>query len=163
MKQQRHHAIRELLSEGSRERERRVQAGSGLPLAGPIANQDELRRRLAARGIHVTQATLSRDIQELRLTKGPSGYAAANDAEEESSLPGIAQLLGSFGLEARPAGNLLVLITITGGAQPVAAGIDYEGWPEVTGTIAGDDTVLIICPDERQAKALKTRLEGYLG
>ena len=47
--------------------------------------------------------------------------------------------------------NLLVLVTTTGSAQPIAAGIDYEDWPEVVGTIAGDDTVLIICPDEKQA------------
>ncbi len=59
--------------------------------------------------------------------------------------------------------NLLVLITTTGGAQPVAAGIDYEDWPEVVGTIAGDDTVLVICPDDRQASTLKARIEGYIG
>ena len=76
---------------------------------------------------------------------------------------GIREVLRSFGLEARQAMNLLVLITATGSAQPVAAGIDYEDWPEVIGTIAGDDTVLVICPDNRQAKALKTRIEGYIG
>ena len=70
-------------------------------------------------------------------------------------------MLESFGLEVRQAANLLVLITTTGGAQPIAAGIDYEDWPEVVGTIAGDDTVLIICPDAEQARQLKTRIEGY--
>lgn len=78
-------------------------------------------------------------------------------------MPGIREVLRGFGLEARQATNLLVLITKTGSAQPVAAGIDYEDWPEVVGTIAGDDTVLVICPDDRQAKALKTRIEGYIG
>ena len=156
MKQQRHHAIRELVQDSVRDRSGRGEAVS-------IANQDELRRKLAARGIHVTQATLSRDIHELRLIKGPAGYASTVAAEEESELPSIAQLLESFGLEVRPAGNLLVLITITGGAQPVAAGVDYEDWPEVTGTIAGDDTVLIICPDSARARTLQTRIEGYLG
>jgi len=63
----------------------------------------------------------------------------------------------------RQALNLLVFITRTGGAQPIAAGIDYEDWPEVVGTIAGDDTVLIICADDKQAKLLKERMEGYLG
>jgi transcriptional regulator of arginine metabolism len=53
-------------------------------------------------------------------------------------------------------------VTTTGSAQPIG-GIDYEDWPEVVGTIAGDDTVLIICPDEKQANLLKTRIEGYLG
>jgi len=64
-------------------------------------------------------------------------------------------VLGSFGIEVRQAMNQLVLITTTSAAQPVAAGIDYEDWPEVVGTIAGDDTVLIVCPDERQARTLK--------
>ena len=145
MKQQRHATIREILSQT------------------PIASQDELRRKLALRGFNVTQATLSRDIHELHLYKGPSGYSVANGADDGDSLPGIREVLRSFGLEARQALNLLVLITTTGSAQPVAAGIDYEDWPEVVGTIAGDDTVLVICPDNRQAKTLKTRIESYIG
>jgi transcriptional regulator of arginine metabolism len=146
MKQQRHTVIRELLGKG------------------PISSQDELRKKLAGRGYHVTQATLSRDIHELRLSKGPDGYSLSNgNGDEDDSLPGIREVLGSFGLEVRQAINLLVLITTTGGAQPIAAGIDYEDWPEVVGTIAGDDTVLMICPDAEQAATLKTRIEGYLG
>ena len=125
MKQQRHITIREIL-EGS-----------------PVASQDDLRRRLAKRGFHVTQATLSRDTDD--------------------NTPGIRDVLRSFGLEARQALNLLVVITTTGGAQPVAAGIDYEDWPEVVGTIAGDDTVLIICPDDKQAKHLRGRMEALIG
>jgi transcriptional regulator of arginine metabolism len=78
-------------------------------------------------------------------------------------MPGTRDVLRSFGLEVRQALNLLVLITTTGGAQPVAAGIDYEDWAEVVGTIAGDDTVLVICPDEQQAGTLRTRIEGYIG
>ena len=146
MKQQRHTAIRELLSKV------------------PIASQDDLRKKLAARGFHVTQATLSRDIHELRLSKGPAGYLlpSSGDAADEDS-PGIQQVLEGFGLEVRQAANLLVLVTATGSAQPVAAGIDYEDWPEVVGTIAGDDTVLIICPDERQGRTVKARIEGYFG
>jgi len=146
MKQQRHTAIRELL------------------LDTAIANQDELRRRLALRGFHVTQATLSRDIHELKLSKGPRGYELPSSAgDEDEDGPGIREVLRGFGLEARQAANLLVLITTTGSAQPVAAGIDYEDWPEVVGTIAGDDTVLIICPDEKQSSTLKARIEGYIG
>jgi transcriptional regulator of arginine metabolism len=146
MKQQRHTAIRDVLNQAS------------------IPSQDELRRRLARRGFHVTQATLSRDIHELRLSKGPTGYALpGNPVDEDDSLPGIREVLGSFGLEVRQALNQLVLITTTGSAQPVAAGIDYEDWPEVVGTIAGDDTVLIICPDERQARTLKVRIEEFIG
>lgn len=146
MKQQRHNVIRELLVKTS------------------IANQDELQKKLAGRGFHVTQATLSRDIHELRLSKGPAGYSApGGDNGDEDSLPGIHEVLQSFGLEVRQASNLLILVTTTGSAQPIAAGIDYEDWPEVVGTIAGDDTVLIICPDQEQAKTLKTRIEGHIG
>ena len=146
MKQQRHTAIRDLLAKAA------------------ISNQDELRRRLAERGFHVTQATLSRDIHELRLSKGPAGYVMPSAADEEDEdLPGIREMLRSFGMEVRQALNLLVLVTTTGSAQPVAAGIDYEDWPEVVGTIAGDDTVLIICADERRSSTLKTRIEEYIG
>jgi len=147
MKQQRHAAIREVINQS------------------PVPSQDELRRKLARRGFHVTQATLSRDIHELRLLKGPAGYALPGNGmeEDEDALPGIREVLGSFGIEVRQAMNQLVLITTTSAAQPVAAGIDYEDWPEVVGTIAGDDTVFIICPDERQAHTLKVRIEGYIG
>jgi transcriptional regulator of arginine metabolism len=146
MKQQRHTVIRQLLVKTA------------------VTNQDDLRQKLAGRGFHVTQATLSRDIHELRLSKGPEGYALPGEADaDEDALPGIRDVLQSFGLEVRQAINLLVLVTTTGSAQPIAAGIDYEDWSEVIGTIAGDDTVLIICPDEKQAAILKTRIEGYLG
>jgi transcriptional regulator of arginine metabolism len=146
MKQQRHTAIRDLL------------------VKTPVTNQDDLRQKLAEHGFHVTQATLSRDIHELRLSKGPEGYSLPSEAEDdEDALPGIRDVLQSFGLEVRQAINLLVLVTTTGSAQPIAAGIDYEDWPEVVGTIAGDDTVLIICPDEKKATLLKARIEEYLG
>src|ERR1700737_4573155 len=103
MKQQRHLAIRELLGRS------------------PVTNQDELRLRLAEKGFHVTQATLSRDIHELRLSKGPAGYALPGIPPEEydDSLPGIREVLSSFGIEVRQAMNQLVLITTTSAAQPV--------------------------------------------
>ena len=145
MKQQRHSTIRKILDSAA------------------IGSQSELRRQLAARGFHVTQATLSRDIHDLHLVKGAKGYSAPNAAANGDSAPGIREVLRTFGLEARQALNLLVLITNTGSAQPVAAGIDYEAWPEVVGTVAGDDTVLIICPNRKQAAALKSRIEAYLG
>lgn len=146
MKQQRHSVIRELLVKTS------------------VTSQDELRRKLAGRGFHVTQATLSRDIHELRLSKGPTGYSlpgASNDDEDD--LPQIRDVLQGFGLEVRQALNLLVLVTTTGSAQPVAAAIDYEDWTEIIGTIAGDDTVLLICPDDKQARLVKARIEDYIG
>jgi transcriptional regulator of arginine metabolism len=145
MKLQRHNAIRDLLTTVT------------------VTSQDELRKKLARRGFHVTQATLSRDIRELKLNKGPDGYALPAGAVEDEDLPGIGDVLENFGLEVRQAQNLLVLVTATGSAQTVAAAVDYEDWPEVVGTIAGDDTVLVICANEEKASTLKARVEGYIG
>ena len=132
-----------------------------------VVSQDELRRKLAARGFHVTQATLSRDVHALKLFKGPAGYAMANagngNGANEDEGPGLRDVLRGFGLEVRQAMNQLVIITTTGGAQPVAAAMDYEDWPEVVGTIAGDDTVLVICPDEKRAATLAKKVEEYIG
>ena len=133
-----------------------------------IVSQDELRRKLIRKGFDVTQATLSRDIHELRLYKGPAGYAIPNGnghvvLAEEDDEPGIDEILSSFGLSVRQAQNQLVLRTTSGGAQPVALAIDHEDWSDVVGTLAGDDTVLIICPDQRRASAMRERLERIIG
>ncbi len=135
-----------------------------------VANQDELRRKLRRRGIQVTQATRSRDIHELRLSKGPSGYSLPNGhrgtrAEpviEDDAPPSVAAMIESFGLRVRQAMNQVVVRTVMGGAQPLAAALDYEEWPEVVGTVAGDDTVLVICPDMRRASEVETQLRTML-
>jgi transcriptional regulator of arginine metabolism len=133
-----------------------------------VANQDELRRKLRRRGIHVTQATLSRDIHELRLSKGPSGYVLPNGhgstgfAAEDDGPPSFGEMLESFGMRVRQAMNQVVLSTALGGAQPVAAALDRAAWPEVLGTIAGDDTVLIICADQRKAGEVEGRIRTLL-
>ena len=133
---------------------------------GAISNQEELRRRLVKRGFDVTQATVSRDIHELHLYKGPNGYALPNNGSgrtEDDDLPSIHDVLSNFGLKVNQALNQLVLITTGGSAQAVALGIDHEDWPEVVGTLAGDDTVLIICPDLKRASQLRIRLEEMIG
>jgi transcriptional regulator of arginine metabolism len=136
----------------------------------PVASQDELRRKLRRRGIHVTQATLSRDIHQLQLSKGPGGYSLPNGhgsiqataEEEDDQPPTLADMIDSFGLRVRQAMNQVVMKTVMGGAQPVAAAMDNEEWPEVVGTIAGDDTVLIICVDARYASDVESRLRTML-
>jgi transcriptional regulator of arginine metabolism len=151
MKLQRHNAIREVVA------------------SSPVTNQDQLRRKLRRRGFAVTQATLSRDLHELRLYKGPGGYslpdgnghAIAAD-EEDDGPPTVAEVMASFGLRARQAMNQVVVATVMGGAQPVAAALDHEGWAEVLGTVAGDDTVLVICPDPKRASAVEARLRTIL-
>lgn len=146
LKSDRHSAIRDLL------------------VRTTVTNQEELRRKLASKGYHVTQATLSRDIHELKLFKGPNGYSLPNVgiADDDDDQPAIREVLQNFGLEVRQATNLIVVITRTSGAQPVAATIDYEEWPEVVGTIAGDDTVLVICENIRKAATVKNRIEAHL-
>jgi transcriptional regulator of arginine metabolism len=128
-----------------------------------ISNQEELRRRLAAQKLRVTQATLSRDLQELRLIKTHEGYKQETAPSEESSplLP-LARALGEFLSDIRPAENLLVLKTPPSGAQPLAAAVDGSKFPEIAGTIAGDDTVLIITPDKKSRESLQKRIESLV-
>jgi transcriptional regulator of arginine metabolism len=151
MKDQRLDAIREVLAKSM------------------VANQDDLRRKLRRRGIEVTQATLSRDIHELRLSKGPGGYSLPNGhrstsvaAVEDDGPPSVAEMIESFVLRVKQAMNQVVVGTVMGGAQPFAAALDHEGWVEVVGTVAGDDTVLVICADTRKAGEVEARLRMML-
>jgi transcriptional regulator of arginine metabolism len=154
MKHQRLDAIREVLT------------------SSLITSQDELRRKLRRRGIDVTQATLSRDIHELRLFKGPSGYSlpdaygnggtSAAAVEEDDVPPSVEEMIESFGVRVKQAMNQVVLRTAMGGAQPVAAAMDRASWPEVVGTVAGDDTVLVICADAKRAAEVEARLRMML-
>ena len=135
-------------------------------LAGPpVASQDELRRQLVHLGVRVTQATLSRDLRELRLVKTADGYRALSSAaaEETTSVPALARALKEFLLDVRPAQNMLVLKTPPGGAQPIAAALDAERWKEVAGTLAGDDTVLIVTLSRSARAAVQKRIEEMLG
>jgi transcriptional regulator of arginine metabolism len=129
----------------------------------PVANQDALRRQLVRRGLNITQATLSRDLRELKLVKTSEGYRPLNAVSEEPpALPSLARAVGEFLLDVRPAQNLLVLKTPPGGAQPLAAAVDAEHWGEVAGTLAGDDTVLIITPSRSARATLEKRLRELL-
>lgn len=129
-----------------------------------IASQDELQRALVKVGFNVGQATLSRDIHELGLVKTDEGYALAQgSAATEPVLPPVSRLVREFVMDVRPAQNLLVIKTAVGSAQPVAAALDGEGWPEVVGSVAGDDAILIVCPDKKSARKLATRVREMLG
>jgi transcriptional regulator of arginine metabolism len=130
---------------------------------GPVESQEELQGFLARRGFEAGQATLSRDIRELGLVKTPDGYAAARGAViTEPVLPSVSRLVREFVVDVRLAQNQLVLKTSIGSAQPVAAALDSEDWPEVVGTIAGDDTILVISPDNKTAQQLVRRIHGML-
>ena len=141
----------------------------------PVRSQEELNERLAQRGVRVTQATLSRDLEELgavrlRGSGGALVYALPGEAGGPGSLPGgLADLADVPGLAAEPgsepasarlarvvaellvtaeaSANLVVLRTPAGAAQFLASVIDHSAWPSILGTVAGDDTVLVVARD----------------
>src|SRR6266478_3674158 len=133
---------------------------------GSPANQDALRKALAKLGFKVAQATLSRDIRELGLVKSSDGYQFAPGGPAalagEQVLPSAHRLVREFVLEVREAQNLVVIKTTVGSAQTVAASFDGEGWPEVMGTIAGDDTILMVTQDNKSAHRLASRITESL-
>jgi transcriptional regulator of arginine metabolism len=130
---------------------------------GPVASQEDLQRALHKRGFKVGQATLSRDVRDLGLAKTAEGYAAPRgDASSEPALPPVSRLVREFVLNVKRAQNLLVIKTTVGSAQPVAAALDDEEWPEAVGSVAGDDTILIICPNKKAATRLEARTQEML-
>jgi transcriptional regulator of arginine metabolism len=129
----------------------------------PVPSQEELQRLLHRRGFDAGQATLSRDIRELGLVKAAGGYLLpGREAAGDTDLPSVSRLVREFVTSVRAAENLLVTKTSVGSAQPVAAALDEENWPEAIGTIAGDDTILIVCQDRRAAGRLADRIQGML-
>jgi transcriptional regulator of arginine metabolism len=127
---------------------------------GSVSSQEDLQRALGKRGVRVGQATLSRDIHELGLIKTGAGYMLPGEAEP--ALPPVSRLVREFVLEVKAAQNLLVIKTTVGSAQPVAAALDGQDWEEAIGTIAGDDTILMVCSDNRSAKVLAARIQEML-
>jgi transcriptional regulator of arginine metabolism len=124
-----------------------------------IFTQDELARALKAVSIDATQVTLSRDMRELGIVKTVDGYRElGTDAPNQQ----LATLAGEFLQDVRLAQNQVVLKTAPGHANSVAVALDDEEWPEVVGTIAGDDTILVICSDCSTAEAVRNKLIGLL-
>lgn len=124
-----------------------------------ILTQEQLAHELAELGVATTQVTLSRDIRELGLIKTHEGY---RQAEAGASGPRIETIAAEFLWDAVPAQNLIVLKTSPGHASSVAISLDKESWPGIVGTIAGDDTVLVITPDAATALNLQQRLMAFL-
>jgi transcriptional regulator of arginine metabolism len=122
--------------------------------AGKIHTQDELARALQQAGIAATQVTLSRDIRDLHLVKTREGY---RESLIEEAGPSFATLAAEFLHDVRIAQNLVVLKTSPGHANSVAVALDSEDWPEIAGTLAGDDTILVIAPDNATAKKVRQR------
>ncbi len=150
MKRDRHAVIRELIH------------------SRPVESQEDLRKLLRSRGWDVTQSTLSRDLRELRLARVPTAdggvrYAGPDHSADETS-PGLERVLGALFKDVDGVGELVVMHTLPGGAQAIAEAMDAEEWPDVLGTIAGDNTILIICRSaaarERVIRLLKKLANG---
>lgn len=146
-KRERQHAILDLI--GTRE----------------IGSQEELRQLLHKQGWDVTQSTLSRDLRDLRVARVPSPegvrYVAGDSGGDDSARAPLAAILPQLFLSLDGVGPLLVLRTVIGGAQPVASAIDSESSNDILGTIAGDDTILMICRSEAARERLARRLAGF--
>jgi transcriptional regulator of arginine metabolism len=136
--------------------------------ARPVTNQAQLVDLLAAEGVEATQTTVSRDLEELgavkvRLPGGESAYALA-ELPTQQIVPGeqLRRVLGEWVVEMSPSGNLVVLRTPPGCAHVVASALDRSGVPGLLGTVAGDDTVLLVVAQEHGAPAMVERLQSLI-
>ena len=145
-KQDRQHAIREIVA------------------SRPVASQEELRQLLAERGWDVTQSTLSRDMRDLRLARVPTAagtrYTAADSGTPEMGRATLASIFPQFFSRLDSVREFVVVRTKIAGAQPIAEAIDAEDNPDILGTIAGENTILIICRSEAARDRVGKRLLG---
>jgi transcriptional regulator of arginine metabolism len=143
-KRERQQAIRELIS------------------TRPIGSQEELRQLLAEREWDVTQSTLSRDMRDLRIARvpTPSGvrYTIGDIGAAEENRATLASLFPQLFARLDTVGELIIVKTVVAGAQPISEAIDAEGNPDVLGTIAGENTILIICRSEAARDRVAKRL-----
>lgn len=126
-----------------------------------VASQEQLRSLLAERGMKVTQATLSRDLHELGVARvpGESGVRyALPDRIASDAIPSLESLLPQLFSSIDGVGEMIVLHTLASGAQPVSEAIDAAGWKEVLGTIAGENTILVVCRSAQARQAVTLRL-----
>jgi transcriptional regulator of arginine metabolism len=132
-----------------------------------VGTQFELLDALADSGCSVTQATISRDIRELGLEKthdqlGRPRYILPSAARRSDPAEALNSVLGQFGRKVTPAGNIVVLQSELGAAPAIAQALDQLRHERVVGTLAGDDTVLVIAPNERDARSLARELGTIL-
>jgi transcriptional regulator of arginine metabolism len=126
-----------------------------------VGSQEDLRQRLLHRGIAVTQATLSRDLRELAVvraaTESGARYILRGVGDEEAK-PSLASLLPQLFSSVAGVSELIVLHTVASGAQPISEAIDAEAWPEILGTIAGENAILIVCRSAAARQTVVARL-----
>ena len=129
--------------------------------SGEVLSQLGLSQRLKKEGIGVTQATLSRDLRDLQLVKTSKGYrlpeALSGTVGDHSHLP-LRQNVSQSMTEVTAAHNIVVVKTHPGNASSLALSLDNAGWKEIVGTVAGDDTIMVVTPDAGKARSLRKRL-----
>ena len=128
--------------------------------ANDVGSQEQLRRLLERRGVSVTQATLSRDLRELGLVRVPGDHGAryALPEKADDAIPALEALLPQLFSSLDGVGELIVLHTLSSGAQPVSEAIDAAGWREILGTVAGENTILVICRSPQARHEVAQRL-----
>jgi transcriptional regulator of arginine metabolism len=137
--------------------------------AGPVASQTELVDRLAGEGVEATQATVSRDLEELgavkvRLPGGELAYALPElPSQQVAPEDHLRRVLGDWVVEIDVSVNLVVLRTPPGSAHVVGSALDRSGFPGVIGTVAGDDTVLVVASESVGGAAVAGRLALVAG
>jgi transcriptional regulator of arginine metabolism len=127
--------------------------------AKKIRTQEELARELSERGVKTTQVTLSRDIQEIGLVKTAEGYRHLPAEQGGQELAGV---VDEYMQDIQVAQNLVVVRTSPGNANPLALAIDKEELADVIGTVAGDDTVLVVTPDTETAKRFLQKMLDFI-
>ncbi len=131
----------------------------------PITTQEELLEHLKTEGFDVTQSTVSRDIKKLRLTKaldlnGKYRYQAPQQ-QDTGSKSGFLNLIDTSVISVESAVNIVVVKTYAGMAQAVCAAFDSMQYESIVGTIAGDDTIFIVCKNEESARAYTQEFLKY--
>jgi transcriptional regulator of arginine metabolism len=144
-------------------KDRRQRAITDLIRADALSNQEELAERLTSLGFAVTQATISRDLEQIGAVKvrrgGQLSYALP-DQVQGSAGPALAAVLRDFVRSIDSAGNLVIIRTPPGSAHLVGVALDQSGIPEIVGTICGDDTIFIACPGPSDVAALSRKLRA---
>ena len=129
-----------------------------------VRSQTDLARRLRAAGIRVSQATLSRDLQEMGVIRGPAGYSLPGTSQDAASPSGQPpeRILREFVRSVAAAGSLAVVKTDPGHAHTLGVAIDQARWAEVVGTVAGDDTVFVAAGNEPSAGKIVQRIRAIV-
>jgi transcriptional regulator of arginine metabolism len=147
-------------------KDRRQRTIAELIRSHALASQEELAERLGAMGYAVTQATISRDLEQLGAVKvrreGRLGYALPDQVRDAPS-PRLVSVLRDWVRSVEPAANLVVLKTPPGSAHLVGVTLDQSALPEIVGTICGDDTIFVAARSGAEAKALAARFQAAIG